>query len=352
VSSLASDVDMARSIAHPKLLKLLGFVRSEGRSYLASEYVPGMALTELRAAVRRSAAPLRAAVAARIVRDALAASVTARELLRDATGIDPVSAFHPDVIWIAEFGETLLAPVPAELQRDQASSEVTSGSAADSPAGLLLELSTGLTPAQVLADGIDAHLPAALAEALTGALSREARGRTDGDSALLERLSALQAPLLANDDQVKHELVRVAANALQLRRGLVGMSDEGTSEADANEATMIARLPRAGLRHDNDEPTRVSHVEHLERDADPDGVTQLLPKALPTVIVAAEPRLPRPSSAPPGEWAKQFLEDTQLSARRQQSSTAPPPLNKGVRAAPWIAFVAALLALLFALLRR
>src|SRR3978361_1904555 len=69
-SRLSPSVDLARSIAHPKLLKLLGLVRTGGRSYLACEYVPGAALTELRAAVRKLRSPVRAAVAARIVRDA------------------------------------------------------------------------------------------------------------------------------------------------------------------------------------------------------------------------------------------------------------------------------------------
>src|SRR5689334_12716124 len=42
VQGAASEIDLARSIAHPKLLKLLGCVRSEGHTYLASEYVPGV----------------------------------------------------------------------------------------------------------------------------------------------------------------------------------------------------------------------------------------------------------------------------------------------------------------------
>src|SRR5450432_1313012 len=95
---LASSVDLARSIAHPKLLKLLGLIRTGGRTYLACEYVPGAALTELRLAVRKLRSPVRAAVAARIVRDALDASATARTLLADAAGLEAFSAFHPDSI--------------------------------------------------------------------------------------------------------------------------------------------------------------------------------------------------------------------------------------------------------------
>ncbi len=342
----ASDVDLARSIAHPKLLKVLGFVRTAGKSYLASEYVPGVALLELRAAVRKTGTPLRAAVAARIVRDALAASAIAHDLLRDAAGIDAASAFQPDAIWIAEFGETLLVPT--------ASSELTAGSngaaPADTAAGMLLELGTALSPTQVLTEGLDAHLPAALASALSASLSQAARSRNEGEAALLEALSNLPPQLLANEEQVKQELVRFVSPALQLRRSVQGF-ELGGNEADANDATVIARLPRAELGLDIDEPTRTFRSEAPLRETDPDGVTEVGKPAVPSVpsvIIAPEARLPSPISVAPADWAKQFLEETKISARRASSKA--PPANSSRRGAVfWAALAFALLAIVVSL---
>jgi len=316
--SLASDVDIARSIAHPKLLKLLGVLRSEGNAYLASEYVPGVALTELREAVRKTGVPIRAAVAARIVRDALDASAIASKLLRDAAGIDTVSAFHPDAIWIAEFGETLLSLVAPE----QATSGSVAPSAAprDSAVGLIMQLATGLSPTQVLSDGVGAHFPAALAQALTTALGRAARSRAAGEATLLEALNALPAPLLASDEQVKQELERVVAGELLVRRGLQGGEQQGDHELDADEATVIGRVSRAARTEDaEEEPTRAFRLAPSRRDEDPDGVTELIQRALPSVIVAPDAGLPEPNSSPSNEWAAQFLEATQPAVRRVPS---------------------------------
>jgi hypothetical protein len=329
VGTLASDVDIARSIAHPKLLKLLGVLRSEGNAYLASEYVPGVALTELRDAVRKTGVPIRASVAARIVRDALDASTVASKLLRDAAGINAVNAFHPDAIWIAEFGETLLSLVAPE--QTTGGSIAPSGVGTDSAVGLIMQLATGLSPTQVLTDGVAAHFPAALAEALSTALARAARSRSQGETALLEGLNALPAALLASDEQVKQELQRVVAGPLLLRRGLQGVEQQDEHELGANEATVVSRLPRAARVLDAEEPTRAFRLDPSKREEDPDGITQMLQRALPSVIVAPDAESPKPSVPPANEWAKQFLENTQPSVRRVQSvppGAAPPTATR------------------------
>ena len=322
VANLASDVDMARSIAHPKLLKLLGVLRSEGDAYLASEYVPGVALTELRDAVRKTGVPIRASVATRIVRDALDASLVASKLLRDAAGIDAINAFHPDAIWIAEFGETLLSLVAPE--QASGGSIAPSGAGTDSAVGLIMQLATGLSPTQVLSDGLAAHFPAALAEALSSALSSAARSRAAGETALLEGLNALPAPLLASEEQVKQELQRLVPGALLLRRGLQGVEHENERELGANEATVVTRLPRVSRAPDAEEPTRAFRIEAIKREED-EGISDSRQPQLPSVIVAADAGSPEPSLPPGSEWAKQFLEDTHTSARRKQSSSPPTP---------------------------
>lgn len=347
VSALASDVDIARSIAHPKLLKLLGILRSEGNAYLASEYVPGVALTELREAVRKTGVPIRASVAARIVRDALDASTIASKLLRDAAGIDTVSAFHPDAIWIAEFGETLLSLVAPE--QTPGGSVAPSSAPRDSAVGLIMQLATGLSPTQVLSDGVASHFPAALAEALTTALARSARSRAAGEAALLEALNALAAPLLASDEQVKQELQRLVAGPLLLRRGLQGVEQQDEHELGANEATVVSRVPRAPRLDDaEEEPTRAFRLDPGKREEDPDGVTELLKRALPSVIVAPDAGLPKPkpSSPPSTEWAAQLLEATQPAARR--AASVRPVAPAATRRRGWLLAALILVALLLA----
>jgi hypothetical protein len=339
VDTLAADVDMARSIAHPKLLKLLGVLRSERDAYLASEYVPGVALTELRDAVRKTGVPIRASVAARIVRDALDASLVASKLLRDAAGIDSINAFHPDAIWIAEFGETLLSLVAPE--QASGGSIAPSGAGTDSAVGLIMQLATGLSPTQVLSDGLAAHFPAALAEALSSALSRAGRSREAGEAALLEGLNALPAPLLASDEQVKLELQRLVAGPLLLRRGLLGVEREDERELGANEATVITRLPKVARLQDAEEPTRAFRLETSKREEGTESTSDSMQRELPSVIVAADAGSPEPSVPPASEWAKQFLENTHTSARRKQS--APPLKSTPAPRRPKALLVAALM---------
>jgi hypothetical protein len=359
IGRLAPSVDWARSIAHPKLLKLLGLVRTGGRTYLACEYVPGAALTELRQAARKLRSPIRAAVAARIVRDALAASETARTLLHAASGLDGFSAFHPDSIWIAEFGETMVVPIDAReaLAAPRPSQPPAgSGSAID----LLLELATALPPAQVLADGIDTHLPAALADAVFAAWPQpdEPPSERGADAALLAALSPLQPPVVADEEQVRRELERFLGTTLEQRRRRQGVSDE-EDETSANDATVMAhvsQLRRAtSSSPDSEDGTRLLSVfseANREREYDPDGVTQIaksdtVPSTEPSVIVAPDDKLPSPAIISNPSWPQQFLEQTQMSKRKALSSM-PPPQNQAARGV--VVLLSLILLLLLALL--
>jgi hypothetical protein len=345
-AQLASDIDLARSIAHPQLLKLLGIVRSDDHVYLASEYVPGVALTEVRGALRKQRSTLELPVAVRIVRDALAASLTARELLHDAAGIDATSAFHPDAIWLAEFGETLLSPVPTEVR--DASRTPYSSSAADTAPGLLMELITGLSPARLLGEGLAAHLPPALADVLTRSLARHAAAGNDSEALLLSALNELPAELCGSEQEVEQELVRVVGPRLHSRRLLVAVDQERDGELGADDATVITRLAKVERAFDADEPTRNIRLSSPVRETDPDGQTELFSSSRPPAsggYVEPEVSLRLPSLPP--QWAAQLLEQTQLS--RQTQSAAPPAPVKSKRAALYVLSLAALLAVLAAL---
>ena len=64
-------VERARHFAHPKLLNVLGVFSCAGRAFIASEYVPGIALCELIALIRAKQRGMAVDVAVRVIRDAL-----------------------------------------------------------------------------------------------------------------------------------------------------------------------------------------------------------------------------------------------------------------------------------------
>jgi hypothetical protein len=158
----------------------------------------------------------------------------------------------------------------------------------------------------------------------------------------------LPAPLLATDEQVKQELERMVAGALLLRRGMQGIEQQDEHELGANEATVISRLPK-GLRLDDaeEEPTRAFRLEPARRESDPDGVTELIQRALPSVIVAPDAGVPKPSKPPSNEWAAQLLEATQPAARRAPS-IRPVVAPAATRRKAWLFAALMLVALLLA----
>ena len=350
---LGPSVDLAAGIAHPKLLKLLGLVRAGGCAYLACEYVPGAALSELRAAVRTLRSPVRAAVAARILRDALEALETARALLSNSKGREPCSAFDADSIWIAEFGETLVVPIGGK-QLLAAPRAPQPADGAHSAIELLLELATALPATQVQADGIDTHLPGALAQAVLAALpaSGDARSQTQVDAALLAALAPLQAPVIAEEKQVAEELERFLGQSLEQRRRRQRF-DEEEGEAGTDEATVMthsAPVRRSGGPAQGDSGTqllrRAFAEKALEREHDPDGVTQVNVGVSQSTSVAfsVENKLPSPASISNPGWPQQFLEQTQLSARKGQSGP-PPPQASSTRGLVLLAALTVVLAL-------
>lgn len=316
VQLLATEIDLARSIAHPKLLKLIGCVRSERHTYLASEYVPGVALTEVRAALRKQHATLPAAVAVRIVLDALTASLAARERLSAASGIDASSAFHPDAIWIAEFGETLVTPVPTGEQ--QSGRTPYTSSAANTGPGLIMELATGLSPARLLGQGLGEHLPAPLADALAKALARHVAAGDDTEAVLVQALLELPDELVATEQDVERTLVRLVGPRLESRRLLCAVDGD---QAGSDDATVVSRLAKVERVFDLDEPTRSVGVARLARESDPDARTRLMSS-----------RPPAPPSEPPAAWAAQLLAKTLPSVVPVANASAAPPVPAKGRA--------------------
>jgi serine/threonine-protein kinase len=102
-------LERATTIAHPRLLKLLGSTRIGREAYLVSEYVDGLSVASLTQALQAAETSVVPEVALRIALDALLAVSALREELR-RFGVKQVErCLYPDSIWVACFGETLLS---------------------------------------------------------------------------------------------------------------------------------------------------------------------------------------------------------------------------------------------------
>ncbi|HEU5075322.1 MAG TPA: hypothetical protein VFU02_14125, partial [Polyangiaceae bacterium] len=113
LESLAADVRAASLVAHPSVLKLLGFSRQPhgANLYLVSEFMVGASLLQIVEAARRRGRPLPGSVNLKVVHDALAAAFEVRRLLREISDWRVGRTLFNDTIWVADFGETLLSEV-------------------------------------------------------------------------------------------------------------------------------------------------------------------------------------------------------------------------------------------------
>lgn len=269
-NAIAAQIDIVRSITHPKLIKLLCLGQSDANTYLVSEHVPGVALTELRSALRKQHTSVSPAVAVRITLDALRASFFVREVLCSMLGIDLKAAFHPDSIWLAEFGEVFATPVPGDVSSGRTP---YSSSASNSAPGILMELATGLPPAQVLAQGLAKQLPEPIARVLARALAAHAKGQSDMETLMAEALSGLPAKLIATEAEVAQELERILGPRLHSRRLLLGVDQHSHDIPSEDDATFVTRLSAVENTPSGDEPTHIFRP-YSGREADPDGATE------------------------------------------------------------------------------
>ncbi|HET9933606.1 MAG TPA: hypothetical protein VFQ35_23030, partial [Polyangiaceae bacterium] len=158
----------------PELLKLLDVAEDGAQSYIASEYIPGISLLELTARARRQGG-MDPAAAVNIALNALRRLDQAAALLA-AAGRPRPRLFYADCIWIADYGETLLAEpgVSAYLSGNSAPEAQEVGNEAErhdarAIAVELYQLVSGKLLVGDLASALG-NLPAPLARVLTGLL--------------------------------------------------------------------------------------------------------------------------------------------------------------------------------------
>ncbi|MET0275376.1 MAG: hypothetical protein ABW211_00860 [Acidimicrobiia bacterium] len=164
---LESAVRRAASIAHPRLVKVLGLAWIDEVPYLASEYVDGLSVGELTRALATTETSVMQSVALRIGLDILQAVGDARAELRQRSVPALPRCLYPDTAWVATFGETLLSDVgvagelanhAAHSARDRAWSAPSESDASSAEAdvfatgALLFELLSGRDLASVRVD--------------------------------------------------------------------------------------------------------------------------------------------------------------------------------------------------------
>jgi hypothetical protein len=236
LSELSPRVDLARSIAHPSLAKLLGIVQAGDKFYLASEYIPGVTLAELTRAVVARQKPLAPPVALRILVDALNAALVGQELLQAAAGEPAGNHLHPEHIHVAAYGETLLSEVGVVcyLRPETCSDGQTDLRTAAT------ELCRLITASEETAGLVDrAKIPENLGRTLERALLPLSAGAARV-RAFIDELSLSGVPL-ASEAEVRDELARLVGATLDARRGKLEILERGAAQQDSEESTQFFR---------------------------------------------------------------------------------------------------------------
>ena len=270
-ADLERAVEEARGVAHPQLLKVLGTATDGTRRFIASEYVPGVSLTELNAAVRRRQCAMDAAAAVRIILTALGRVADTRALLT-RRGVAPARLLYGDGVWIAEFGEVMIteAQVLARLGRSTAPvPPLASELEAEEVRMAAVELYQ-LTSARLMTGDIGAavrrHLPAALAHVIEPALAWDSSGDLDTLAGFSRALRGLPAALVGSEQTVVEELQRLVPDLLTQRREKLSPPEKVTRDSEGpTRVYSVVDAVRARLEANESEEETASLPGQLPR---------------------------------------------------------------------------------------
>lgn len=261
---LAVAVDLARSIAHPRLAKVLGIIEEPGATYLVSEYIPGVTLFELGRTASNRQLPVSPQVAVRILLDALTAADAAQQLLAQTVGALAVRCIYPESIWIAEFGETFLSEVlvapllPRSGKGHDPVLSATKTGAADVRAAAL-EL-IRMTCAGLSADDPTSTDISGLPEELQDVLLRAlGHGSLVGYASTAEfgaALSGFDETWIASDAVVGQELQRLMGTVLTVRRQKLEMLERHAVPDHSEDQGDETKFFRVAVKTEQRDTTR------------------------------------------------------------------------------------------------
>ncbi len=250
----------------PELLKLLDVAEDGTQSYVASEYLPGVSLFELTARARRQGG-MEVGAAVNIALSAMRRLEQAAALLA-AAGRPRPRLFYADCIWIADYGETMLAEpgVSAYLGGNNAhdSQEVGADAELHDARAIAVELYQLISGKLLMGDLARAlaDLPGPLARVLTGLLVFDEIEGYDPASGFAEALAALPPSLRGTDPLVAGEIRRLAGDVLDERErklsefrtgagagtdGPTRVYSGGAADYDSDELTVQVQSFRRGL---------------------------------------------------------------------------------------------------------
>lgn len=258
---LAQAVDAAMHFVHPKLLKVLGVFSDQSRSFVASEYIPGVSLFEIIATVRKRQRAMVAGAAVRVIIDALKLVQQARAVL-NAAGRPAARLLQADCIWVTDYGETLLseAGVSAqliaspsnalELGVDSESQDMLTASVE------LFHLASGRLMTGDMCKSARTHLSAPLAKVLEGVFSWDPTNGFANAEALAAGLAAMPPVLVGTEATVAEELRHLVADVLDERRRKLALLRGSSGLSDPEGATRVyGPVPGSGDDDDAEEAT-------------------------------------------------------------------------------------------------
>jgi hypothetical protein len=341
---LASATDLGRSVAHPRLAKVLGNFSGRTGWYLASEYIAGVTLFELGEAVVKQNAPLPPGVATRIVLDTLTAAAEAQQLLAATANLHDVRCVFSDSVWIAAYGEVFVSEV---LIAPFLAASLESGAAL--PSALADVRTAGVELSRLLGLGSLSTEEARVAREHLGPELSEILRRFQGEDGsyqtLTEPIAALKGlgGLLATEQGVSEALQAVLGLVMERRAQKVTLLERGATQGSDDEQTRYFRVSAPPQRRDTTRPPAAEPLEAEQELArtDPTGeLTAILGSMAPPD--SGEPTAAAPTPAVPpaiddsgnpisAVWkqARQLL-DSSAQRAKQQGRPLPDPARRRV----------------------
>lgn len=259
---VARTLEAASAQGHPRLLKTWGVVHEGERAFVASEYVPAFCLAELLSVGRARQRGVSQAAAVRIAIQSLQLIEIARAAL---PGV-PCRYLYADCLWVADFGEVLLAEPGLASALAGAGEELSAAEAEAqdvmSVAMALFQLSTGRLLTGDIAAAVKRELSVPLARVVEAALlGSELLSTAEG---LKSALAGLPAVLVGDDPSVTAALGQLAGDLMHERKAKLVMltrssshaeddgptrvySGDDTNEPEVEEATVPLKPDRIGL---------------------------------------------------------------------------------------------------------
>lgn len=297
---VARALETASARAHPRLLKTWGIVHEQERAFVASEYVPAFCLAELLSVGRARQRGISQAAAVRIAIQSLQLIEIARGALPGATS----RFLYADFLWVADYGEVLLAEPGLASALAGGGAEAQSAADAEtqdvmSVAMALFQLSTGRLLTGDIGAAVKRELSVPLARLVEAALlGSESLSTAAGLKAALEGLPSV---LVGDDPSVTDALGQLAGDLIHERKA------------------KLLVLTRSSNRTEEDGPTRVFSGDDEEAPEDADEATVPLkpqrlgvpgrrvvrpqpavepPPSLSRLLVASPPPAPVPLDRP------------------------------------------------------